>query len=93
MGDERMTDIHEPVWMLALDAPVSSLWRHRKGGTYRIVGHAMIEASMTPAVIYESLSGDAGLWVRPGDEFLDGRFTRGIDATTPTGANRGAAHD
>lgn len=79
-------DVHEPVRLLSLDAPTGSLWKHRKGGIYRIVGHAMIEANMTPAIIYESLSGDAGLWVRPGDEFLDGRFSRHTRAlATPGG--------
>lgn len=72
-----MSDIFEPVRMLSLDAPTGSLWKHRKsGGVYRIVGHALIENDVTPAIIYESLSGDAGLWVRPADEFQDGRFAK-----------------
>ncbi|MHA7852235.1 DUF1653 domain-containing protein [Roseovarius sp.] len=72
-----MSDVFEPVRILSLDAPVGSTWEHfRSGGIYRIVGHALIESDLTPAIIYESLSGGAGLWVRPADEFLDGRFFR-----------------
>ena len=48
--------------------------KHLKtGGLYRIVGQAMIEATLTPAYIYESIStGD--YWVRPQAEMEDGRF-------------------
>lgn len=48
--------------------------RHLKtGGLYRIVGRAMIEATLTPAYVYESIStGDH--WVRPQAEMEDGRF-------------------
>lgn len=63
-----------------------TLWRHRKGGTYRVVGVAAARSSVSaPAiegmsmVIYTSGSGghrDSALWARPLDEFLDGRFTR-----------------
>lgn len=57
-------------------SPVGSLWRHRGGGTYRVVGHGLIEATLTAAVIYEPVGFDGPNWVRPADEFLDGRFTR-----------------
>ena len=48
--------------------------KHLKpGGLYRIIGQAMIEATLTPAYVYESLStGDH--WVRPQAEMEDGRF-------------------
>lgn len=54
-----------------------SKWRHRSGGVYHVVGPCIIEATLTPAVSYVSDVPDASQipWVRPLDEFLDGRFT------------------
>lgn len=52
----------------------SPFYRHRKGGTYRVIAQGRIEADLTPATIYESLS-DGSIWVRPTAEFQDGRFT------------------
>ena len=48
--------------------------RHvRSGGFYQMRHrHAVIEATMTPATIYEAMDGT--LWVRPQAEFHDGRF-------------------
>lgn len=62
--------------------PAGSRWRHRSGGEYVVVQGCVIEATLTPAVLY--VSADAPVrppgyysesWVRPLDEFLDGRFT------------------
>lgn len=49
-------------------------WKHRKGGTYRVVATGIIEATLLPAVIYEAEK-DGIVWVRPFTEFMDGRFT------------------
>jgi hypothetical protein len=47
--------------------------QHRNGGLYQLRHRqAMIEATMTPAVVYEGQDGT--LWVRPQAEFHDGRF-------------------
>jgi hypothetical protein len=48
--------------------------RHGKtGGLYRLVhSQVVIEATMTPAVVYEGVDGT--IWVRPSAEFHDGRF-------------------
>ena len=52
----------------------SQIWQHVKsGGLYVVVGHGVIEADLTPAVIYRSLL-DGITWVRPAAEFNDGRF-------------------
>ena len=53
-------------------------YRHKKtGGAYEILhgqaSEAFFEADMTPAIIYRSLE-DGKIWVRPKDEFYDGRF-------------------
>lgn len=47
--------------------------RHKKtGGLYRVVGHGINEADMSPAVVYENK--DRIVWIRPHGEFHDGRF-------------------
>lgn len=50
-----------------------SLWTHRKGGMYRVITTAILEATLTPVVVYE---GNGIRWVRPVVEFTDGRFTQ-----------------
>ena len=46
---------------------------HKKGRYYQVIGEGIIEESCTPAVIYKN---DAGMtWIRPSEEFYDGRFT------------------
>jgi hypothetical protein len=48
--------------------------RHVKSGRdYVVVCEAVIEATMTDAVVYRSVDGDK-VWVRPMREFCDGRF-------------------
>lgn len=46
---------------------------HRKGGVYKVIATGMIEATLTPCVIYQNMKGGA-VWVRPYAEFNDGRF-------------------
>ena len=46
--------------------------RHRKGGLYRVIGHAVWEPDRSPVVIYDDAEGT--LWVRPRETFEDGRF-------------------
>lgn len=56
------------------------LWRHKKrGAVYQEIGRAKLQASDTggmsdnePMVVYAGEDGQ--LWVRPADEFEDGRF-------------------
>ncbi len=53
-----------------------SVWRHEKsGGFYVVLGQCRIEATNTPAVRYMPVDGGTE-WVRPEDEFMDGRFVR-----------------
>ncbi len=47
--------------------------RHKKGGLYRVVGPAFLEADRSEAVIYDDAEGT--VWVRAAAEFYDGRFT------------------
>lgn len=49
-------------------------YRHRKtGGLYEVVDIATMEATQQPVVIYKAKA-DGRRWVRPHDEFCDGRF-------------------
>lgn len=50
-----------------------TIYRHRKGGMYRIIARGFLERDLTPVVIYQSLDNDK-YWVRPAMEFDDGRF-------------------
>ena len=55
-------------------AAIGSRWKHLKtGGIYIVVGPSIIERTNEPAILYQR-EGDGTLWVRPTDEFLDGRF-------------------
>jgi hypothetical protein len=63
--------------------PIGSDWMHAKtGGLYSVVTYAMIEATLTPAVVYAGGNGYHAdgqtwkIWVRPVSEFMDGRFVR-----------------
>lgn len=52
-----------------------NIWRHKKtGGLYIILDEdAIIEKTLERATIYRSLS-DNRTWIRPFEEFHDGRF-------------------
>ena len=52
-----------------------SHWRHRKGGLYRVVCVAFREQTMLPEIVYED-SIQPVTYIRPYDEFMDGRFER-----------------
>src|SRR5207245_1815568 len=47
--------------------PPGSHFRHYKGGEYVVVGAAILEASLEPAVLYRPMAGDGAnvCWVRP----------------------------
>lgn len=47
--------------------------KHRKGGFYRVIGSAVLEADRSDVVIYDDANG--AIWVRARAEFYDGRFT------------------
>lgn len=58
------------------DVPSRPGWapthQHRKGGYYRVVGHAILEADRSPVTLYDDAEGTT--WVRATEEFEDGRF-------------------
>lgn len=62
------------------EVPVGSLWRHRKTDTlYTVKDIVVVESDLTLAVSYQKLGDTSRLhWLRPLDEFLDGRFKREV---------------
>ncbi len=85
MSDERNNpQIEAAIALVGQIGPdVGSVWRHRKGGVYRVMCCAIQEADMVPVVVYH-LDSPKGMqlggrmiptWTRPLTEFTDGRFT------------------
>lgn len=62
------------------EIPVGSLWRHLKTDTlYTVKDIVVVESDLTLAVSYKKLGDNSRLhWLRPLDEFLDGRFKREV---------------
>lgn len=58
-------------------------WQHRKGGVYTVIAEGVNETDLTPVIIYQAAV-DGVIWVRPKEEFMDGRFTR-LDKHTNEG--------
>lgn len=62
--------------------PLPGIFRHYKGGEYRVVGLARHSETRDPLVVYQALYGERGLWVRPAAMFSemvntpDGRVPR-----------------
>lgn len=70
----KLDEARIEILALTENVPIGTRWRHLKSGNdYMVTGHAIIEATLTPAVIY-SRYGQTDRWCRPGSEFLDGRF-------------------
>lgn len=69
-----------PIQELAADLSAKtelngSTWRHKKGGQYRIICVAYREQTLDMEVVYEDIENPV-TYIRPLDEFMDGRFTR-----------------
>lgn len=47
------------------------LYRHYKGGMYRVLGTVRHSEDLQPMTLYQALYGDQGLWVRPAAMFAD----------------------
>lgn len=58
--------------------PNGSIWRHAKTNTlYTVKDVVVVESSLSLAVSYSKLTVSPLFnWIRPLDEFLDGRFER-----------------
>jgi hypothetical protein len=51
------------------DEPKPGLYRHYKGGQYRVLGLARHSETLEPLAVYQALYGEGGLWVRPAAMF------------------------
>ncbi|MBE6396543.1 MAG: DUF1653 domain-containing protein [Lentisphaerae bacterium] len=49
---------------------------HFKGGHYRLIGFAKMSETEETAVVYQTLYGERGMWVRPAEMFF-GDVVRG----------------
>lgn len=45
------------------------LYRHYKGGEYKVLGMVRHSETLEAMVLYQALYGECGLWVRPADMF------------------------
>lgn len=62
------------------EVPIGSIWRHIESDTlYTVKDIVVVESDLTLAVSYKCLGDNLHLhWLRPLDEFLDGRFKREV---------------
>lgn len=51
--------------------PRPGRYRHYKGNEYRVVALARHSETLSELVVYEALSGERGLWVRPRAMFTE----------------------
>ena len=65
----RKHPMSEPLPTL-IETP-KGLYRHYKGGMYRVLGTVRHSESLEPMTLYQALYGDQGLWVRPAAMFAD----------------------
>jgi len=47
------------------------VYRHFKGGMYRLIGVANHSETLEPMVVYQALYGKCELWVRPANMWLE----------------------
>jgi hypothetical protein len=47
------------------------LYKHYKGGMYRVLGTVRHSEDLQPMTLYQALYGEQGLWVRPAAMFAD----------------------
>ncbi len=48
-----------------VDLDISGIYRHYKGGLYRVICLAHHSETLEDMIIYEPLVGDTGCWARP----------------------------
>ncbi len=61
-----------------LPATAPGLYRHHKGGEYRVLGSVRHSETLEPLVLYQALYGERGLWVRPHAMFFERVVVDGV---------------
>lgn len=63
------------------------LYRHYKGGLYRVLGTVRHSETLEPMTLYQALYGEQGLWVRPATMFTEMVLIDGVEQRRfePTG--------
>ena len=54
------------------------LYRHYKGGQYRVLGTVRHSESLEPMTLYKALYGEQGMWVRPAAMFNETVVINGV---------------
>ena len=54
------------------------LYRHYKGGRYRVLGTVRHSETLEPMTLYQALYGQQGLWVRPAAMFGETVVIEGV---------------
>jgi hypothetical protein len=54
------------------------LYRHYKGGQYRVLGTVRHSETLEPMTLYQALYGRQGLWVRPAAMFAERVVIEGV---------------
>lgn len=77
---KTLAEVQSDLVLRRKEIPVGSLWRHIKSDTlYTVKDIVVVESDLTLAVSYKRLGDTNRLhWLRPLDEFLDGRFKREV---------------
>ena len=55
------------------------LYRHYKGGQYRVLGTVRHSETLEPMTLYQALYGQQGLWVRPAAMFGETVVIDGVE--------------
>ena len=55
------------------------LYRHYKGGQYRVLGTVRHSETLEPMTLYQALYGQQGLWVRPAAMFGETVVIEGVE--------------
>lgn len=56
-----------------MEVEVGKLYKHRKGGIYKVIGIAIHTERKEALVVYQDIE-DGFVWARPIEMFTDGRF-------------------
>lgn len=77
---KSLEEVQEDLSLKRKEVPIGSLWRHLKtDNLYTVKDIVVVESDLTLAVSYKRLGDTSRLhWLRPLDEFLDGRFKREV---------------